>query len=32
MKEDSTYTLSESIGWIVDWENPVFELCRDSRR
>ena len=32
MKEDSTYTLSESTGWIVDWENPVFELCRESRR
>ena len=32
MIEDSTYTLSESTGWIVDWENPVFELCRESRR
>lgn len=32
MKEDSTYLLSESTGWIVDWENPLLELCRDGRR
>ena len=32
MKEDSTYLVSESTGWIVDWENPLLELCRDGRR
>ena len=32
MQEDSTYLLSESTGWLVDWENPSFELCTDGRR
>ena len=31
MKEDSTFLLSESIGWVVDWEHPRLEMCRDSR-
>ena len=32
MKEDSTFLLSESTGWIVDWAHPAFEICRDKRR
>lgn len=32
MKEDNTYLLSESTGWIVDWKDPELELCRDERR
>ena len=32
MKEDSTFLLSESTGWIVDWAHPAFEICRDKHR
>ena len=32
MKEDSTFLLSESTGWIVDWAHPAFEICQDRRR
>ena len=32
MKEDSTFLLSESTGWIVDWAHPAFEICKDDCR
>ena len=32
MKEDNTFLLSKSTGWIIDWEHPSFEICQDKRR
>ena len=32
MKEDSTFLLSESTGWVVDWAHPAYEICKDKRR
>ena len=32
MKEDSTFLLIESKGWVVDWAHPSFEICTDKRR
>ena len=32
MKEDNTFLLSKSTGWIIDWEHPAFEICQDKRR
>ena len=32
MKEDSTFLLSESTGWVVDWAHPAYEICTDNRR
>ena len=32
MKEDNTFLLSKSTGWIIDWEHSSFEICQDKRR
>ena len=32
MKEDNTFLLSKSTGWIIDWEHPSFEICQDKCR
>lgn len=32
MKDDNTFILSESIGWIVDWKKPEIEICKDRGR
>ena len=32
MKEDNTFLLSKSTGWIIDWEHPSLEICQDKRR
>lgn len=31
MREDTTYLLEESTGWIVDWSHPRHEICCDER-
>ena len=32
MKEDNTFLLSKSTGWIIDWEHTSLEICQDKRR